>query len=270
MFEEMKIRYLLLFSFIGTFVTILVLLALNTSDVTLDVVSQLVMYVAIPALYFGYYFRKHHVSVWDVLHVHGVKKWLPPLVALVGVSIAFSLSMFWFQLYVLAPVAPWLVDVMLTDTPIPQTPAYIAFTIFSIAILAPVVEEFMFRGVLLKRLIGKTSTWGGIVLSSLFFGLLHLEVVGAFLFGVVASLLYLRTRNLLVPILLHILNNSLAVTSMFLAPTWPASIGIFEWADIYAKATPNAVLLVISGMLLIGGIVWLARGLPPEKQSLPE
>jgi hypothetical protein len=45
------------------------------------------------------------------------------------------------------------------------------------------------------------------VLSSLCFALLHLDLVGAFAFGMVMCVLYLRTRSLLVPILCHALNN---------------------------------------------------------------
>lgn len=274
MFEQMKARYLILLSILGAILTMVALIVLDVSDMTFDVISQLVLYVLVPGIYFGYYFRKHNASVWNVLSFNGIQKWMPTLLALVVVSIAFSLSMFWFQLFMLAPVAPWLVDFMLEALPIPDTPLYIVFTVFTIAMLAPVVEEFMFRGVLLKRMIGKTSVWGGILISSLLFGILHLDVIGAFLFGIVASLLYLRTNNLLVPILLHIINNSLAAVAMFLAPTWPESIVIFNLADVYAKAAPNAVMLGISALLLISAIFWLARGLQtqkqPEKNSIVE
>ncbi|ANU12005.1 CAAX protease family protein [Planococcus antarcticus DSM 14505] len=266
MFEQMKARYLILLSILGTILTTVALIVLDVSDMTFDVISQLVLYVLVPGIYFGYYFRKHNASVWNVLSYNGIQKWMPTLLALVVVSIAFSLSMFWFQLFMLAPVAPWLVDFMLEALPIPDTPLYIVFTVFTIAMLAPVVEEFMFRGVLLKRMIVRTSVWGGILISSLLFGILHLDVIGAFLFGIVASLLYLRTNNLLVPILLHIINNSLAAVAMFLAPTWPESIAIFNLADVYAKAAPNAVMLVISALLLISAIFWLARGVQTQKQ----
>lgn len=274
MFEQMKARYLILFSVLGMILTMVALIVLDVNEMTFDVMSQLMLYVVVPGLYFIYFFRKHNASVWNVLSFGGIHKWLPTLFALVMVSIAFSISMFWFQLFMLAPIAPWLVNLMLEAIAIPDTPLYIVFTIFTIAILAPVVEEFMFRGVLLKRMIGKTSVWGGILISSLLFGILHLDVIGAFLFGVVASLLYLRTNNLLIPILLHIINNSLAAAAMFLAPTWPESIAIFDLADIYSKATPNAVLLGISAVLMLGAIFWLARGLQspqePEKETLHE
>lgn len=270
MFEEMKARYLILYSVIGTVVSMVTLVLLNVSVITFEVVSQLVMYVVVPGIYFGYYFKKHNASVWNVLSFSGTKKWLPILFALVAVSIAFSLSMFWLQLYVLAPFAPWLVDFLLEEIPLPESPWYIAFTIFTIAVLAPVVEEFMFRGVLLKRFIGKTSVWGGILISSLVFGVLHLDVIGAFLFGVIASLLYLRTNNLLVPIFLHIINNSLAAASLFLAPKWPESVAIFNFTDVYTKALPNTVMLVVSAVFMIGAIYWLARGLPTQKDTIIE
>ena len=274
MFEQMKARYLILYSVLGMIAALIVLVALDVNDMAFDVISQVVLYVAVPGIYFGYYFRKHNASVWDVLSFGGIHKWLPALFGLVAVSIAFSLSMFWFQLFILAPVAPWMVDFMLEELPIPDSTWYVVFTVFTIAILAPVVEEFMFRGVLLKRMIGKTSVWGGILISSLLFGVLHLDVIGAFLFGVVASLLYLRTNNLLVPILLHIINNSVAAAAIFLAPTWPESIAIFDLADVYSKAAPNAVILGISAVLMLGAIFWLACGLDtrkkPQEQSLSE
>ncbi|MGB6406492.1 MAG: CPBP family intramembrane glutamic endopeptidase, partial [Planococcus donghaensis] len=172
MFEEMKARYLILYSVIGTVVSMVTLVSLNVSVVTFEVVSQLVMYVVVPGIYFSYYFKKHNASVWNILSFTGTRKWVPILFALVAVSMAFSLSMFWLQLYVLAPFAPWLVDFLLEEIPLPESPWYIAFTIFTIAVLAPVVEEFMFRGVLLKRFIRKTSVWGGILISSLVFGVL--------------------------------------------------------------------------------------------------
>ena len=65
---------------------------------------------------------------------------------------------------------------------------YLLIEIVMITILAPIVEEFFFRGVILQRLIKKTSIWGGILISSLLFGILHADIIGAFVFGVIAAL----------------------------------------------------------------------------------
>jgi len=145
----------------------------------------------------------------------------------------------------------------------PENPVYLGIMLISIAIIGPIAEEFIFRGVLLHRMMKKTSMWGGIIISSILFGILHADVFGAFIFGVIASLLYIKTRNLLIPILLHIINNSIAVIWMYVAPTWP-KWGIMQSSELVEKALPNAIVLVISSVLIGWVIVRLMKGLPKK------
>jgi ABC-type nickel/cobalt efflux system permease component RcnA len=145
----------------------------------------------------------------------------------------------------------------------PENPVYLVIMLISIAIIGPIAEEFIFRGVLLHRMMKKTSMWGGIIISSILFGILHADVFGAFIFGVIASLLYIKTRNLLIPILLHIINNSIAVIWMYVAPTWP-KWGIMNSSELYEKALPN-IVLVISSILIGWVIVRLVKGLPKKE-----
>ncbi len=78
--------------------------------------------------------------------------------------------------------------------------------------MAPVVEELLFRGIIFSRWANKWGAKRAIIFSSLLFGVLHVEgTLGAFVFGVVMCLLYLRTRTLLIPIACHMLNNAVAV-----------------------------------------------------------
>lgn len=80
-------------------------------------------------------------------------------------------------------------------------------TIFGSVVLAPIAEEFIFRGLLLTRL---SVTWGmprAILCTSLLFGLLHLEIVGHVFFGYVMAVLYIESRSLYVPILTHAFSN---------------------------------------------------------------
>jgi len=259
MFEEMKTRHLLGFTLLALIVTIFVLTLLSVSTTIIEIVMQLIIYVIVPVLFFRYHFMKQQMSVKDIVFVKGVRRWVPSLFGLVFLSIAFSLSVFWFQLFALMPFAPGLVDYFLDPVPLPENPWYLAFTVISIAIIGPIAEEFAFRGVLLKRMMAKTSMWTGIIISSVLFGILHADIIGAAIFGVIASLLYIKTKNLLVPILLHIFNNSIAVIWMFVAPTWP-SWAVMESSDIYTEVLPNTIVLVISSILM-GWIVFrLARG----------
>jgi len=81
--------------------------------------------------------------------------------------------------------------------------------------LGPALSEELFcRGFLGRGLLGRYGTLGGVLLTSLFFGLLHLDpphVVATFVMGCCLHFTYLMTRSLWMPMLLHFLNNSSAV-----------------------------------------------------------
>jgi len=74
-------------------------------------------------------------------------------------------------------------------------------------ILAPLLEEIIFRGLIFSRLTKKWGMTWGMIVSSLAFAVLHLDPIGAFVFGVTTCVLYVRTKTLLVPMALHALNN---------------------------------------------------------------
>ena len=83
----------------------------------------------------------------------------------------------------------------------------------SLLIAAPITEELLFRGVMLHRFAVKWGLGPAIVVSSVLFGLVHqLNFVGAAAFGLVMSLLYVRTRTLIVPIGCHVLSNAVVVS----------------------------------------------------------
>lgn len=82
--------------------------------------------------------------------------------------------------------------------------------------IAPVTEEFIFRGVLLHRLATKWNLPVAIWSSSIIFGLLHPNPIGISVVGIAWALLYLKTRTLIVPIIAHSMNNTLVVLGEFL------------------------------------------------------
>ncbi|TWT25321.1 CPBP family intramembrane glutamic endopeptidase [Planomicrobium sp. CPCC 101110] len=261
MFEEMPARHLFGFLALAIGVSIIIMFELSASDQMIEVVFQLVLYVFVPILYFSYYFHKHGTSITDVLFLRGLFRWMPLIGALVCLSFLFSAGMLWFQMYILLPVAPWLVDFFTGTIPLPGSTLYALFTLIIITVVGPIAEEFIFRGVLLKRIIVKTTMWSGVIISSLIFGMLHADIVGAFLFGVLASLLYLRTGNLLVPILFHAVNNTVASYLMFVPGARPDWLYILDSTEVYAEATPYAAMLICSALFLVLAIWILSRGL---------
>lgn len=83
--------------------------------------------------------------------------------------------------------------------------------IFVTVICAPIMEELMFR----KMLIDRTYKYGegmSIVFSGLVFGLFHgnlNQFVYAFFLGVFFGFIYVKTKNIIYPIILHMLTNFL-------------------------------------------------------------
>ena len=90
---------------------------------------------------------------------------------------------------------------------------------FTAAVMAPFFEEMMFRGFLLASLTRYFSVNVAILLSSFLFAIAHLnlsEVLPLAGLGLILGLVYTRTRNLWVPMLLHSLWNSGTLISLFI------------------------------------------------------
>lgn len=92
----------------------------------------------------------------------------------------------------------------------------IPIQILLIVILAPISEEFCFRGMLFGGLREKLPRIAAALLSGLIFGGLHAitgvsAVPPLILFGFLLALLYEKTGSIVPGILLHMLNNSVAL-----------------------------------------------------------
>lgn len=94
----------------------------------------------------------------------------------------------------------------------------------AIGMLAPIAEEMVFRGAVLRSLFkvmdGKWH-WAAIVCSALIFGVVHGNVaqgVHAFVMGCLLGWLYYRTRSIVPGIVLHWVNNSVAYVLFNLMP----------------------------------------------------
>lgn len=88
--------------------------------------------------------------------------------------------------------------------------------ILLIVVLAASSEELCFRGMLFGGLRTKMPLWGAVVLSGVIFGALHITtgvtaVPPLMVFGMILALLYDRTGSILPGMILHALNNSVAL-----------------------------------------------------------
>lgn len=80
-------------------------------------------------------------------------------------------------------------------------------SLLSLCVVGPILEEVAFRGVILHRWARTYGLKSAILASSLLFGIVHPDPVGAFFFGIGMSVLYLKTQSLVLPIVCHGLNN---------------------------------------------------------------
>lgn len=82
----------------------------------------------------------------------------------------------------------------------------------TIVIFAPILEELIFRGVILSYLLRHKSEWAAILFSAFLFGLIHLspdQIFFAFFAGIFLGYVYIKSKNILVPIFFHALNNAI-------------------------------------------------------------
>ena len=86
-----------------------------------------------------------------------------------------------------------------------------------VVIMAPVVEELIFRGVIMHGLMRNYSKFTAVFVSALMFALFHLnpwQFPATFILGLVLGILMVRTRNIYICILGHAINNGLVLFGM--------------------------------------------------------
>lgn len=114
---------------------------------------------------------------------------------------------------------------------------------------APVFEELIFRGIMLDGLLQKYSPFASIVMSSFLFSIVHMiprQMISAFLAGLFIGWLYFKTRNILIPILIHAFNNLLS----FLWKSVVASTYKQQSIQELYGGIPNYILLLIASILV--------------------
>lgn len=86
-------------------------------------------------------------------------------------------------------------------------------------ILAPLFEEIIFRGIVLRGLLSTYSPKKAIIYSAVIFGIIHgkpLQIWGAMVIGLFFGWIYYKTKNIGVTILLHlVLNLSVLLQSYY-------------------------------------------------------
>ena len=147
------------------------------------------------------------------------------------------------------------------------------FGIISITIMAPLVEELLFRGAIQGHLLRKgMNPWGALFIASAIFGIIHMnpiQIPFAFAIGMIFGWLYYRTGSLVPGIVGHFLNNSIACLQMATMTKEDLNTTTIEWLG----EGPTYALFALSFIVLIGMFLYLKKRLPEAPsytQSHPE
>ena len=120
-----------------------------------------------------------------------------------------------------------------------------------IGLLAPLSEEIVLRGAILKELLKseKLSTWTAIAISALFFALVHMnpaQMPHAFIIGLLLGWMYYRTGSILPGVAYHWANNSVAYVMYALYPDPDMKlIDIFKGSEQHVYMALGFSLLIL-------------------------
>jgi membrane protease YdiL (CAAX protease family) len=135
----------------------------------------------------------------------------------------------------------------------------------TIVFFGPIVEELIFRGVLLTRWSLKWSVSKSMLLTSILFGLLHREVIGHVFFGYVMAVLYIETKSLYVPIVMHMTNNGIAWVLNAVSVVW--GTGTKSTLTSFQSSWP--VNLTLTLVFVPWAIWFISRHLPTSNWKTP-
>jgi hypothetical protein len=159
----------------------------------------------------------------------------------------FSYGYLILYMYSFAWITPDFIMNALHEPIIDSTGGYV-FQFIRVVFIAPIVGEFVFRGFLLQRFAAKWGTSIAMVVVALLFACLHVDFLGAVVFSIVLSIVYIRTKSLLMPIAIHMLNNALVLSSSFLV----SREKIMSFADFsnYTTFFPGLIIFM-TGLNLV-------------------
>ena len=121
--------------------------------------------------------------------------------------------------------------------------------LLSVSVFAPLFEEWLCRGQVLRGLLshGVKPVWA-IVLSAVFFAVIHLnpwQAVPAFILGCLFGYVYYRTGSLFLTMLMHCVNN----TSAVIFSNMDSLRDMESWRDIIPA--PGYWVIFLASLLLI-------------------
>lgn len=91
------------------------------------------------------------------------------------------------------------------------------WTIITVVVLAPVLEEMLLRGIVLKGALQRYCPMAAILISAALFGIFHMSLlqgIPGFFIGIVLGFVFWKTGSLIPVMIIHAVNNAIAYLCM--------------------------------------------------------
>lgn len=138
----------------------------------------------------------------------------------------------------------------LPEMPLNDDPRVLVLYVVTIAVIPPIVEELLFRGMILQSL-RRYGDGFAVVASAILFGLYHgnfIQMVFAFIAGLAMALVVVRTGSLWTSVLIHLINNGVSVGLQM----------VQRYAGENVAARVNTLVMGVMLLLGLAAVIWLS------------
>lgn len=128
------------------------------------------------------------------------------------------------------------------------------YSFILIVLLIPILQEVLFRGIILKSFLSNYRPLKAILLSSLFFGLFHFnlaQLVTGFISGVFIGYFFWQTKSLGLCVIIHSLYNGIAFFAFHLLKTNFSIEAAIDNTPIYLMLYFGAALAITFSILFL-------------------
>ena len=138
-----------------------------------------------------------------------------PYIACLGACILYSVNLIVSLALTYIPIPESWVEMLnsSSETILSASPF---LQILTVAIIGPIAEEVLFRGLMLGSLSKRCNKWLAIIATALIFGLVHghpIAIIYASALGILMGWLYCKTGSLLATVIFHMIYNFVSVAS---------------------------------------------------------
>jgi len=209
-----EIKDVIIISIIIATLMVGIKIGVNMASIELTMIEGLVLQwsaMLAPALIYTSIKYKVRKKTFGIKKV-GIKKTIITIAKGYGIYLSIMTLLLTVVLYLNIKIPGFQVQKPIIENLAKTTPQLIGGGI-AIVIIAPIIEELIFRGLIFRTLANKIGIGWGSAISAGLFALLHVNIGGmvqVFILALVMNYLVIRTKSITTSIIFHMLQNGMA------------------------------------------------------------